>query len=202
MGASCETSPEEKSLRAFQYAAETRRFEIERFWQRSLFFWGFIAAAFVSYATLSDSKYDPHLRQLVTAFGLVSSLAWTLQNRGSKYWQEAWEQKVKRLEVEALGSPLFSKIEPRKRSGIWGGWQYSASRLTSQLSDFTVIIWLALGWASFLLRLDATVDFTALAIGAITGVYCVLLLVFGRSQFAGTRKVASTQTQSKPAEGT
>jgi hypothetical protein len=184
---------EEKALRAFQYAAETRRFEIERFWQRSLFFWGFIAAAFVSYATLSDPKYDPHLRQLVTAFGLVSSLAWTLQNRGSKYWQEAWEQKLERLEVSALGFALFSSIEPRKKTGIWGGWQYSASRLTAQLSDFTVVIWVALGWPAFFLQVGANIDPIAAAIGTCTGVYCMLLLLFGRSKFAGGKGQSGTR---------
>ncbi|HWM68436.1 MAG TPA: hypothetical protein VNO35_17725 [Steroidobacteraceae bacterium] len=39
-----------KRIRAL--AAEVRKFEIERFWARSIFFWGFIAAAFVAYAQL------------------------------------------------------------------------------------------------------------------------------------------------------
>jgi hypothetical protein len=186
-------SAEEKLVRAFQYAAETRRFEIERFWQRSLFFWGFIAAAFISYANLTDGKYDPHLRQLVTGFGLVSSFAWTLQNRGSKYWQEAWEQKVERLELEALGFRLFGEVEPRNSKGPWGAWRYSASKITSQMSDFTVFIWIALGFSAFFVRLDARCDFISLSIATISVVYCIIIFFFGRSQsWRETRPAATT----------
>src|SRR6185437_4514266 len=78
-------------------AAETRRFEIERFWGRSIFFWGFIAAAFVAYGQLYSQQRDG-LPFVVSCFGLVCSVAWTLANRGGKYWQEAWEGKVEAVE--------------------------------------------------------------------------------------------------------
>lgn|GEM_PF-2209919 len=172
---------DERLVRAFQYAAETRRFEIERYWQRSLFFWGFIAAALVGYATLSDTKYDPHLRQVITAFAIVASLAWTLQNRGSKYWQEAWEAKVERLELQVLGLRLFGDQEPRKKTGLWGGWRYSASRVTTQLSDFTLATWLLLAWEAFSIRLGAPPDAKALVIAAVAVSFCGVLLIGGRS---------------------
>jgi hypothetical protein len=72
------------------------KFEIDLFWKRSLFFW-FIAAAFVAYATLikSETNADKDLPFIIACFGLVYNFAWTLGNRGSKYWQEAWEQKLK-----------------------------------------------------------------------------------------------------------
>ena len=177
----------EQLIKALAYAAETRRFEIERFWQRSLFFWGFIAAAFVAYAALSNPQYDPHLRQLMAAFGLVSSFAWTLQNRGSKYWQEAWEQKVERLETKVLGQRLFGRQEPRKPTGLWGAQRYSASRLISGLSDFTVLTWFALASAAFYVRPFAKVDAVAAVIAIVTIIYCVALVTFGRSQTMDTQ---------------
>lgn len=175
-----ETLAYEQKVRAFQYAAETRRFEIERFWQRSLFFWGFIAAAFAGYATLSDPKYDPHLRQAITGFGVVSSLAWTLQNRASKYWQEAWEAKVHRLEVSVLGQRLFGEIEPPRKAGLWGGRRYSVSKVATQFSDFTLATWMLLTVPAFFLRLGAEPDLMAVAIAAIAGGFCGILLVSGR----------------------
>src|SRR5229473_56471 len=102
-----------------KYAADVRKFEIERFWQRSLFFWGFIAAAFLAYAALYDR--DNLLTLLIACFGVVCSFAWTLQNRGGKYWQEAWEQKVKSVEIDALAAPLFSNREPLIHTGWFGG---------------------------------------------------------------------------------
>ena len=78
----------------FDVAADVRKFEIGLFWQRSLFFWGFIGAAFIAYAALGRKDNSDPLAQLAVAcFGFVCSTAWTLQNRGSKYWQEAWETK-------------------------------------------------------------------------------------------------------------
>jgi hypothetical protein len=41
----------------FEVALQTRNFEIDLFWKRSLFFWGFISAAFVGYAALRQSEY-------------------------------------------------------------------------------------------------------------------------------------------------
>src|ERR1035441_7663249 len=90
------TSIEQKT-KILEYAADVRKFEVERFWQRSIFFWGFIAAAFVAYAQ-SAGKGD--LAFLIACFGLVCSIAWTLQNRGSKYWYEAWEKKVESVRSE------------------------------------------------------------------------------------------------------
>lgn len=126
--------------RALALAVDTRKFEIERFWQRALFFWGFIAAAAVAYS--SEAFKDDHYAKLVIAcFGVVCSLAWTLGNRGSKYWQEAWERKVENLEQDALGMRLFSQIERPQSKGFWGGSRFSVSQLAIALSDFTLIVW-------------------------------------------------------------
>jgi len=133
----------EQRKEILKYASEIRKFEIERFWQRSLFFWGFIGAAFVAYAALYDKRQDL-LPLLIACFGLVCSVAWALQNRGSKYWQEAWEQKVEVVETDVLGAPLFSNREPLKAKGPWGAAEFSVSKLAIALSYFTVLIWAAL----------------------------------------------------------
>lgn len=194
-------APDDPRIRALHYAAETRRFEIERFWQRSLFFWGFIAAAFVGFTALSDPKYDPHLRQVMCAFGLVSSLAWTLQNRGSKYWQEAWEAKVESLEEDVLGIRLWGRRESRQKKGFWGGWQYSVSRLTTLLSDITVVTWLALGFFAAGLDLDAEPDGVAIAIAAVAGLFCAMLFVLGRSRRDEIDAGAGEPSATRGAEG-
>src|ERR1700687_4058379 len=71
-------------LTAWSLMIQTRNLEIDLFWKRSLFFWGFISAAFVGYTALRQSE----LRTVLACFGTVCSCAWTLVNRGSKYWQE------------------------------------------------------------------------------------------------------------------
>ncbi|WP_438941069.1 RipA family octameric membrane protein [Desulfogranum marinum] len=52
-----------------------------------MFFWGFIASAFVGYASVVLHK--PALAVVIACFGFVCSVAWSLVNRGSKYWQSS-----------------------------------------------------------------------------------------------------------------
>ena len=75
----------EQKKEMLKYAAEFYKSEIDNFWKRSIFFWGFIGAAFVGYSTLYDKSNAMFLQFIIACFGLVCSVAWTLMNRGSKY---------------------------------------------------------------------------------------------------------------------
>lgn len=173
------TSEEEKRL---QYAAEVRQFEIGLFWQRSLFFWGFSGAALVAYSAFTQPE-DRDLRFMIACFGFLCSLAWTLANRGSKYWQEAWEQKVESAQEAVLGIKLFSDIAPLKKQGIvWSARRYSVTRLTIALSDATTIAWVALGAnASPGLAWKAW-NYPSVAAFAAALVYAAALVIGGRSR--------------------
>jgi hypothetical protein len=159
---------------------QIRNFEIDLFWKRALFFWGFIASAFVGYAALRGSD----LRIVVACFGMVCSAAWTLSNRGSKYWQESWETKVERYEVPAIGE-LFAKEESEQfDKGCWlRGRKYSVSKLTIALSDYVFLLWLTLVVGE-LARITLELQFssnlrTTFIIGfiALSFIYLLLFLV-------------------------
>ena len=116
-----------------------REFEIELFWKRALFFWGFQAAAFVAIATAHGKS--PRLAVGIASFGVVCAWAWTLASRGSKYWYENWERKLQSAENMVTG-PLFSEIAEPKNPRKWlSGNRYSVSRLTIGLSDYAVGFW-------------------------------------------------------------
>lgn len=128
----------------FDAALQTRNLEIDLFWKRSLFFWGFIASAFVGYAALHSD-----IRIVIACFGMVCSFAWSLLNRGSKYWQENWEQKVEKLESALFPPPknhtLFSHQEQREDKGVWlSARKYSVSKLVIALSDYAFLMWLGI----------------------------------------------------------
>jgi hypothetical protein len=125
-------------LDLYKLALATRNFEIELFWKRSAFFWAFIASAFVGFAALHKDNSGYAL--IIAVFGLVCSFTWTLTNRGSKYWHEAWEQKLSRLE-KSLGNDLFFGIEPEIKGGFLSGRRFSPSKLAIGLSDFTCLVW-------------------------------------------------------------
>ncbi len=126
----------------FETCLKIRELEIELFWKRALFFGGFIAAAAVAYTTVLGKSQ--RLATVIACFGVVCSFAWTLANRGSKYWQENWEEKVAQSEDDVTGR-LFKDPEGIQDKGIWlSARKYSVSRLAIALSDYLVILWIAI----------------------------------------------------------
>jgi hypothetical protein len=169
----------QRNVKLLEIAADVRKLEVTLFWQRSIFFWGFIAAAFVAFASLKD---DLKLRFLVACFGIVCSLAWTLGNRGSKYWYEAWEQKVTDAQEAAIGIKLFTKVEPVRRSGwIWQARRYSVSKLAIALSDFTVLVWVFLASAASPGINICTWDMRSLGASGVTIAFVAAMLIAARS---------------------
>ena len=180
----------ERQKLALQYAVEARKFEIEHFWKRSVYFWGLVAAALVAYANL-DAASDASNRTIVLCFGFLTSVAWSLQSRGSKYWQEAWEQKVNKAQISPLGFDLFNEKEPflprrvNKRRRCRDAWLrsrgYSVSKLAIAMSDMSVLLWLAIAMATSNLCLSADFDKERLSYFLGTAIFAAGLLCFGRS---------------------
>lgn len=168
-----------------QIALEARRFEINLFWQRSLFFWGFNAAALVALSS-STLGQRPAMAVAVGCFGTICSLTWSLANRGSKYWHEAWERKVLREELPVIGK-LYGQEEVREDKGPWlSARRYSVSRLTIALADYVFCLWLCLTCYSVGLVLvgPQLAAYRESAVGAYVGatvVFAVLIVVKGRS---------------------
>jgi hypothetical protein len=174
----------DEDKRILELAADVRKFEIGLFWQRSLFFWGFIGAAFVAYAALlKGGNTDKNLPLAIACFGFVCSVAWSFANRGSKYWQEYWENEVEQIECKVLRYRLFGKEGRVQTEKNW--WlrarRYSVSKLTIALSDFTIMIWLlliaeVLPWGTF----EANKDLSFL-MPIVSIFYAGMMLCAGRS---------------------
>ena len=114
LSAPSEENPDKKAQKkeAYKRAHEIRQFEIELFWTRGTYYWAFILAAFtVHFALLSllfDVEHYPFSLYNVynlPRFSLVAliitslfcyffSLCWVLMNKGSKFWQENWEEQI------------------------------------------------------------------------------------------------------------
>lgn len=146
------TKPDrKKTASALQHALDIRKFEIGLYWQRATYFWTLIAATFAGYFAVLSAEHmkDKEFNAYVLAcVGLVFSLAWFLTNRGSKYWQENWENHVDMLEDGTTG-PLYKTILHRpKAKGIWstieGPAPFSVSQINQWVSLFTVVVWFPL----------------------------------------------------------
>jgi hypothetical protein len=74
-----------------------------------------------------------------------------------------------------FGVDLFANREPLQPKGFWGAQTFSVSRLTIALSDFTVLVWIALAAKAFLLPELHAVPYCAVIAAAVTTIYIVLL---------------------------
>lgn len=107
--------PSDKHLRAFTQVADIRKFEIEMYWKRATYFWTIIAITFTGYFALASVNSFPFKNAfslLLSSMGSVFTLSWFLVNRGSKYWQENWENHLDLMENGITG-PLYKTVLSR-----------------------------------------------------------------------------------------
>lgn len=141
--------PTDRNKYRYDACVKALQFELEQFWKRSLFFWGFIGAAFVAFAS---SESHPSFQVAIASFGFVCSVVWTLVNRGSKFWYEDWEDKLKEAEIPVTGRLYGSPGSEKKVTDkwysvegfgkrLWKGKRYSPSKLAVALSDYIAILW-------------------------------------------------------------
>lgn len=133
--------------RAFEVALDTRRFEIELYWKRAHYFFGIMcglggASAILTFIR-SEENIDNGLFLLslfvIGCIGIVTSFAWYFTNKGSKYWQENWEQYVDALGEDIIGA-LF-KHSITEKYGHKALLRYSVSRINEKLSLYAIWIW-------------------------------------------------------------
>lgn len=96
--------------KAYERACKNREFEIELYWKRTTYFWAFITTIYVAYYNVLTNVYDKeywHFPLLVlSGLGLFFAVTWVLTSKGSRHWQENWENHVFMLE-DAVSGPLF-----------------------------------------------------------------------------------------------
>ncbi len=138
---------------AFKQVADIRKFEIELYWKRAGYFWALIAVAFAGYFAILASAAMPNkflLSFVVSLIGFTFTFAWYLANRGSKYWQENWENHLDLLEDSVTG-PLYKTVLERPQLDtlseklVTGPAPFSVSKLNQWVSVFVLLIWFGLG---------------------------------------------------------
>jgi hypothetical protein len=178
------------------HALSTRKFEIELYWKRASYFWTFIGAALAGFIAVqaSNSTSKTHLSVLLSCLGLVFSFSWVLANRGSKHWQENWENHVDMLE-DAITGPLYKVVltrgEPRGFKQwvdhlITGPSAFSVSKINQIISLFMTAIWLILlGYSLPEFSMCSSVNwvYTLEVIAALAA--CVLVSIYGRTYQGG-----------------
>lgn len=125
----------ESHRRALDRAHELRKFEIENYWRRSTYFWGFQFVAFGALAlSRNDGDFEPSMALAISLLGALAAWTAILSAKGSKFWQENWEMHVDFLENEVEGklhqtalvkksiSYSVSKVNERFLWLLFAGW--------------------------------------------------------------------------------
>jgi hypothetical protein len=139
---------DEKNLKrlkaAYEKSWECRDFEINKFWSRSAFFWGFIVLIFTGYITLTTNSHNSHYTQIkyldfyLMLLGFLFSLAWLLVIKGSKAWQENWEAHIDHLE-NFISGPLYKTVWYSKEYKF-----YSVSKINVVLAYISICVWVGM----------------------------------------------------------
>lgn len=135
---------EDKNIleKAYTKAWENRDFEIDKFWTRAAYFWGFIVLIFGGYITLLTSEHNNKALEMyidlyLLLLGFLFSLSWYLVIRGSKCWQENWEAHIDHLE-DLVSGPLYKTIH------YSGNRYYSVSKLNEIMALVVILVWCSL----------------------------------------------------------
>ncbi|HDZ9329910.1 TPA: hypothetical protein RUZ39_003857 [Vibrio cholerae] len=164
----------QKNKLALDYALDIRKFEIELYWKRATYFWALIAVAFAGFfAVLGAEKIKERefYSFIIANIGMVFTWSWFLVNRGSKFWQENWENHVNLLEDAVIG-PLYKTtlhrpsslpvsesqgscchklnrfIDDRAEEYVTGPRKISVSKVNQWVSFYTLMVWAFLGYST------------------------------------------------------
>lgn len=185
----------EKAEKALNNALDIRKFEIELYWKRASYFWTFIGliyAAFCGVLVKMDiidigfrfQDTQVCILYLISSAGLCLSLAWFFVNKGSKYWQENWENLISLLEDDLIG-PSYKIILHRPDTKgckaitrtLLEPEPYSVSKINQLLSLFNVIIWICISaWALFELIQRNHIPFIAVTSFILSLAFFILLI--------------------------
>ncbi|SFD33904.1 RipA family octameric membrane protein [Paracidovorax konjaci] len=104
-------APEKETISAaklYEIALDTRNLEINLFWQRCNYFLVLNSGLAVGFFNMKESPL-----QVPTAIlGSVVCLLWYRVALGSKYWQERWEDCLRRVERELRENNLYASEIP------------------------------------------------------------------------------------------
>jgi hypothetical protein len=195
-----EPEDKEKLKAALAQALDIRKFEIELYWKRAAYFWTLIAAAFAGYfvilsaQSLDDKRF---LAFIVSCVGFLFTFAWFQVNRGSKQWQENWENHVDILEDKITG-PLYKTILGRPSGDgffekhVTGPGNISVSKTNQIVNLFTLCIWLALGYFTLdVVGFEYPLSIKHVAVGSLTLGFCILILWQGTTHRGDHTPIAS-----------
>ncbi|TNH92474.1 hypothetical protein [Aeromonas sobria] len=179
-------------IAAYYQAADIRKFEIDMYWKRAAYFWALIAVAFAAFFAVSSAEHlsvqDKKLYlSAISSAGFIFTFAWFSVNKGSKYWQENWENHLDLLEDKITGPLYKTKLERPINDScleklIIGPQPYSVSKINQIVAVFTMLIWLFFMGSIFLKKITISTCNVILFVPIIiSALFTLAIIFFGKS---------------------
>lgn len=192
----------DKLKAALEHAKDNRKFEIDLYWKRAAYFWTLIAAAFAGYFVLLGGVNIGDEKRLlafaISCIGFVFTFAWFLVNRGSKQWQENWENHVDMLENKITG-PLYKTVMRRPSDSdngfiakhVTGPGDFSVSKINQLINVYTMLIWALLCFhVSNVYPHPGAPDVERIGMLLAGSAFCVIIWFFGQTHVGNHHHVA------------
>ncbi len=198
---------ERKRMLALKEALETRKFEINLYWKRTGFFWAFITVIYTALFNVFckyleyPCKYSIFVPAIsvLAGLGFFFSLAWHMVNKGSKFWQENWENQVALLERSEIGPLHDVYLNPKggklKRWNPTESFDFSVTKVNMWASSTIVFVTLCgwIGMIAWLIFCRKENICMIIVPSVIISIFIILLLCFSD----GNKKLQFTDTDSE-----
>lgn len=194
-------SPIVSPLDVYNRLWDCRKLEIELVWKRAAFISAFVISCFTAYGfvlskILSDgigrSAIDNFLAMAVAGFGFLLASLWVAMAKGSKAWQEVYEQAliawgqayckcgIKNWEAIVAGKwwmiPDYENRE-RKWWGMCGG-DFSVSAINVLLGFVFTVVWVGVALAHVFLQVRFCPALSKVLWGVIVGEFALSLALY------------------------
>lgn len=125
---------------ALERSYQQRTFEIEHLWKRATFFWGLQAGVFAAFGLVWKAAEEVtgsfYVLFMLAGMGFLTALSNSFAARGSKFWQQNWEDHIDMLESHSEGE-LYRTVWLRE-----GQVSFSVSGVSERLNDCFAVFWL------------------------------------------------------------
>lgn len=174
------TPENEQKMEHLKRLRECRDLEIKNLWQRSIFLATFLVLCYTAYGKLikdilcSDCTIKENFPCLnlvlifISLVGILMSILWICMAKGSKAWQEVYEDVIAKYEKEYLSDDIQESYRSNKLTGdlnkrdrcllsVNGG-PYSPSKINIVIGQISFVIWIFIYLTHVICHLNIAID--------------------------------------------
>lgn len=176
---------------------ENRKLEIKNLWQRSIFLATFLVLCYKGYGALVGKMIDNRcftdcdpceidiIAIFISLIGIIMSILWIAMAKGSKAWQEVYEDAIGKIENE-LTIPLYCRSnspqgdESKRDMCILStkGGPYSPSKINIVIGQVSLVIWILIFVVHIVRQFNITIRVDELNCLTLMGIIVLVVIIW------------------------